>query len=63
MGKYDKYSIPDSMSFEPDVVRRDIEELERIEAKGKLSHAGYTELALLKDYEEFHKEQAKKKNY
>lgn len=60
MGNYDKYSIPEDMSFEPDVVKKDIEELERIASKGKLSPAGYSELALLKDYEEFQKEKSKK---
>lgn len=63
MGKNYLHSIPEKdISFEPHVVKRDIEALERIERKGKLSYAGYAELALLKGYEEFQKEKSKEKD-
>lgn len=43
-----KRSIPENMSFEPEVVKRDIEELERLAARSELSAAGYAELTILK---------------
>ena len=47
MGKNYKYSIHERMSFEPEVVKQDITELERIAEMGRLSPAGYAELNLL----------------
>jgi hypothetical protein len=55
MGKKITYSIPENSSFEPEEVKKDIEELERIKAQGKLSEPGYAELALLRNFQEFQK--------
>jgi len=48
-----RWSIPENMSFEPAVVKENIEQLERIARIGRLSSAGYAELFLLKKLEEF----------
>lgn len=48
MGNNNKISIPENNSFEPNDVKKDIAELERLDAMGKLSYDGYGELAMLK---------------